>query len=1536
MGQHVNLFLILQLVVLVCNRLILIHCVEVDLPLPPEVATSKDGELRLDYHPPVGLPPPNITFHPLDVKDGIIVDDVIPGTEYAFQLYYSNRSMIEVLTWTTVIATEPDPPSNLSVDVQTGKIVDLVWEPPLQGGFSGYKLAILSSQDDSSPRYFDLPEDSLSFTLQDLTAGASYEVQLSTLYQEKESSVFISSNFTTKPNTPGRFIVWFRNETTLLVLWQPPYPSGIFDKYRVSISPEDAVQSVLFVDKEGEPPGPAQAAFYGLIPGRAYNISVQTVSYNQISEPTEAQYRTVPLPPTNVTVSKNTLTPYSFHAVWSPPKTLSEFDRYQVALGIRNSVRQTIGRTEKRIALFDENLEPGRTYEVIVKTVSGNVASWPAAVNITTRPLPVVNLNSTAIEAGGILIQWEPHNSSLQDSYLVSSHELEAYNGDGIPQVVHETNYQLSDLLPGRNYSISVVALSDGVSSEPAAVYQATRPSSPVIEMLEPVALGWNISWKSDVTSRQDSYTVTWVRNDTGKVLTNTTKDNWLLIDNLYSGASYEIKVYAISYNLESEPHSYYQTVAPKPPQNVQIVKANNSTMILTWISPNESVIDHYLVRYRPVSTVPWKEVVVANATSCEIKKLDSGEKYEVQVVSMSNKVESPDAKIIEQTMYPNPIKHVRHILDSYNITFEWNIPPGKKDYYIVNYYPVKSPFPQLSHQVPANYSKADGLMTCMIDELKPGELYSFLFYVVSHSLRSEGIGLQTRTKPVIDSVIHIVTDEQETKTLGIKYTPTPIRSVVFDRYRFQLSGTNIPAQEKLQNDTNRLVIFDDLIPGRLYNISIWTVSGGVYSVPIDRQARLYPESVGEIMAPKITDTEITLTWNVPDGDKDGYEVQYQDHEGNLIKNVTILNRISYSVLRPHHNYTFLVSVLSGYDTSTTIRGRPISRTFHTLESVPGKVNNFQAVSVKPNVITLQWTLPSSEQNGILTGFVITYFVKGSLFHQYEKFGPTVTEGTIKNLVPGKTYVFEIQAHTKVGPGGKATLEKTLPLGAPPAPASNVFPISVGKSSTTARIQFRKNFFSHSHGPITSYTIIVAEDDGIDSKQQKMPTWNDVQKYSRWPPYQVSDPFYPFNGTSSVEFTIGMDDCTDVKGYCNGPLKPGTNYKVKVRAFTAPEKFTDTVYSYSFQTDTDNTAMLAGITVPIILIVLLIVIIVVIRRKRRHGPFAKKVSDGHIKDDSMSIPESEIITNRPVKLKDFADHYRFLSADSDFRFSEEFELLKHVGRDKPCNAADLPVNRPKNRFTNILPYDHSRVKLMPSDDEEGSDYINANYIPGYNSPREFIVTQGPLHSTRDDFWRMIWEQNCRAIVMLTRCVEKGREKCDHYWPYDTQPAYYGDIQVTILNESQYSKWTISEFKVSRGDQSRIVRHYHFTTWPDFGVPDPPQTLVKFVRTFRDRIPPDNKPVVVHCSAGVGRSGTFIALDHILQKIQKHDYVDIFSIVYEMRKERVWMVQNEQQYICIHQCLMCVLEGNEDMDPMRQEVHENQGYEDDEGIAESGI
>ncbi|VDO41185.1 unnamed protein product, partial [Brugia timori] len=252
------------------------------------------------------------------------------------------------------------------------------------------------------------------------------------------------------------------------------------------------------------------------------------------------------------------------------------------------------------------------------------------------------------------------------------------------------------------------------------------------------------------------------------------------------------------------------------------------------------------------------------------------------------------------------------------------------------------------------------------------------------------------------------------------------------------------------------------------------------------------------------------------------------------------------------------------------------------------------------------------------------------------------------------------------------------------------------------------------------------------------------------------------------------------------------------------------------------------------------------------------------------ISGSNIDKSRPVLVNNFAEHVRLMSADSDFRFSEEYEDLKVVGHGQTCIAADLTVNRAKNRFTNILPYDHSRVKLIPIDDDDGSDYVNASYISGFNSRREFIAAQGPLPSTRDHFWRVVWEQHCPAIIALTKCVEKGRDKCHQYWPDNDQlSVLYADIEVTLMNETVYKEFTVRELRLTNISEpvapSRTVKHLHYMAWPDFGVPEYAAGLVRFVRLFRARLPPSpsNKPTVVHCSAGVGRSGTFIALDRLM-------------------------------------------------------------------------
>ncbi|XP_069691312.1 tyrosine-protein phosphatase 10D isoform X2 [Periplaneta americana] len=1515
------------------------HCLAADLAIQIPGNLNQDGLYRLDYTPPHGVPAPNTTIASRDIGDVIEFSQGLPGTKYEFWLYYSNNTRHDWLTWTASITTAPDPPSNLSVNVDKAKTAQISWSPPLLGHSTSFKLKVQSL---SEPHVNINPvtvEDT-HYTLQNLTPGASYQVQLFTEYDGKESVAYTSRNFTTKPNTPGKFIVWFRNETTLLVLWQPPYPPGIYTHYKVSIDPTDALESTLYVEKEGEPPGPAQAAFKGLIPGRAYNISVQTLSEDEISTPTTAQYRTVPLRPLNVTFDKSAITSHSFKVHWDPPKGASEFDKYQVSISVRRQAPVNLPRGEPTVLEFKENLEPGKSYQVVVKTVSGKVTSWPATGNVTLKPLPVQNLQARMDEKTGyVKLDWRPDNASSQEGYKVSYHEVESFNGDNNSVFVDKPGTQLEALLPGRNYSIFVQAISNGMESNETSLFQATRPSSPIIEDLKPILNGLNISWKWDVKSRQDKFEVTYNRNDTGESVTTITTESMIVLEDLYPGAGYEVKVFAISHGLRSEPHDYFQAVFPHPPRNLSIEKVTSNSVLVRWERPLDSIFSEYSIKYRTEDNDQWVKLSSVTEQEAVVEDMTPGEKYRIQVNTVSYGVESNQPQEVTQTVRPNPVSNIAPLIDSTNVTLEWPRPEGRVEMYVVRWWPAEGDegaprTKNITEQNPiAPHGSEEQPVRVLIGDLMPGVKYMFEMHTVSYHLNSDITKLTARTMPLIQSEVLVVNKHpQQLDSITLRYTPTPASSSHFDHYRFMLSDPSIPVKEKAANDTEMKVTFTGLKPGRLYNITVWTVSDGVASQPLLRQDRLYPESITGINATYISDTEITLTWDLPEGEYNAFEVQYLNTEDVLIQNLTLRNSITLTDLKPHRNYTFTVVVRSGTESSVLRRSLPVSAIFTTMESVPGKVEKFHPLDIQPSRISFEWALPSNEQNGVIRRFTITYGLEGSKHTQAKDFNPTEFHGTITNLIPGKTYVFRIQAQTKIGYGPEVIWKQKMPILPPPKPPSEVVPTEVRRSSSTVQIRFRKNYFSDQNGAVTTYTIIVAEDDSKNASGLEMPSWRDVQAYSVWPPYQVMEPYYPFTNSTVEDFTIGIESCEGHHtGYCNGPLKSGSTYRVKVRAFTAPDKFTDTSYSFPIQTDQDNTPIVVGVTVPLVLLVLLLILVLIIRRRR----FASRKATETRGNDNLSLPDSIIETSRPVRLENFAEHYRLMSADSDFRFSEEFEELKHVGREQPCTAADLPCNRPKNRFTNILPYDHSRFKLQPVDDEEGSDYINANYVPGYNSPREFLVTQGPLHSTRDDFWRMCWESNSRAIVMLTRCIEKGREKCDHYWPYDTMPVYYGDISVQILNDSHYQDWSIIEFMMCRGDTSRVIRHFHFTTWPDFGVPSPPQTLVRFVRAFRERVGPEQRPIVVHCSAGVGRSGTFIALDRILQQIQVTDHVDIFGIVWAMRKERVWMVQTEQQYICIHQCLLAVLEGNENQGPPR-EIHDNQGFEDDEGIAESGM
>jgi protein tyrosine phosphatase len=317
---------------------------------------------------------------------------------------------------------------------------------------------------------------------------------------------------------------------------------------------------------------------------------------------------------------------------------------------------------------------------------------------------------------------------------------------------------------------------------------------------------------------------------------------------------------------------------------------------------------------------------------------------------------------------------------------------------------------------------------------------------------------------------------------------------------------------------------------------------------------------------------------------------------------------------------------------------------------------------------------------------------------------------------------------------------------------------------------------------------------------------------------------------------------------------------------------------------------------------------------KKHQSIKNNETFDDVNESIQSFEEPEDVLLENIETEWLRKH-----ANSDLIYYDEYKALPDFRSSKTCNYSDN--NPTKDRFIDIKSYDHSRVILQDNTWHNGvnCDYINANFIQGYSHPKKFIATQGPLNNTTGDFWHMIWQYRVHAIIMLTNLIENSMEKCAQYWPDVVgRPSKYGDVEVCLKEEKRSGEYLKRTFDVkSKSARSEalkmsgsikeakpfVVTQYFYNEWPDRNTPTTdPISLLYLIRDVNKNHPVSQYPILVHCSAGVGRTGTYITLDSMFDRLKIESKCNVFNFIKQIRENRVCLVQTSSQYVFIHEAL----------------------------------
>ncbi|XP_069719042.1 receptor-type tyrosine-protein phosphatase F isoform X10 [Phaenicophaeus curvirostris] len=1004
------------------------------------------------------------------------------------------------------------------------------------------------------------------------------------------------------------------------------------------------------------------------------------------------------------------------------------------------------------------------------------------------------------------------------------------------------------------------------------------------------------------------------------------------------------------------------------PPLKVQARMLSASTMLVQWEQPEEpnGQIRGYRVYYTTDPHLPlsmWQKHNTDDSHLTTVGSLITGTTYSIRVLAFTSVGDGPPSDIIQvktqQGVPAQPADFQAEAESDTRILLTW-LPASQERItkYELLYWEGEDGTQQKVEFDPTSSYAVEGL--------KPDTLYKFR--LGARSELGVGVYtpiIEARTAQSTPSAPpqEVECVSTSSTTIRVSWVPPPAqsRNGVITQY-------SIAYQAVEGDDNTKHVVdgigrehssweIKDLEKWTEYKVWVRAhtdVGPGPESIPVhvrtDEDVPSAPPRKVEVES--VNSTAIRVSWKLPISNKQhgqirGYQVTYVKLENNeprgqpVIKDVMLSEaqwRSEDSVdhetiiggLLPETTYS--VTVAAYTTKGDGARSKP--KVITTTGAVFAK--NFRVNAVMKTSVLLSWEVPDSYKSTV--PFKILYNsqsvevdghsmkklisdLQPDTDYSFVLMNRGSSAGGLQHLVSIRTAPDVLQskpiATNKYIQEGKFTL--TLPKVQTTVPVRwyyiVVVPADQSASSPTARWR--------TPDEMELDQLLEAISQGSQSRRQR-------RQADRLKPYIAAQ-------VDVLPETFTLGDEKNYKGFYNKPLSQDLSYRCFVLASLedgdtkryAASPYSDEIVmevASAKQQDEPEMLWVMGPVLAVILIIIIVIAILLFKRKRAHSPSSKDEHSIGLKDSLLahssdpvemrrlnyqtpgaSVPSCPNISSMrdhpPIPVTDLADNIDRLKANDGLKFSQEYESID-PGQQFTWENSNLEVNKPKNRYANVIAYDHSRVILTSIDGVPGSDYINANYIDGYRKQNAYIATQGPLPETLSDFWRMVWEQRTATIVMMTRLEEKSRVKCDQYWP-SRGTETYGMIQVTLLETVELATYTVRSFVLYKNGSSekRELRQFQFMAWPDHGVPEYPTPILAFLRRVKACNPSDAGPMVVHCSAGVGRTGCFIVIDAMLERMKHEKTVDIYGHVTCMRSQRNYMVQTEDQYIFIHEALL---------------------------------